>query len=180
MDFTMYKKRKTRVDELIRRGKVIREKLVPIWAEYRKFHLDAARFNGEAWPLCKLEMQGLRTPDIDFVLDLLLEQEKLLNRQIDYDKHLDRLDSKSGDSEGSICLSTNRRSLWIELKNCSVESIAPMSSACWDVTTRTAGLSSTFDVRPERRSHFGLNTPTEPLRSFGPRSIHHGYDASLS
>ena len=68
-----YESRKRRVEDIIQRGNDLRERLVPIWEDYRQFYLDAARFNSEAWPLCKMDVQQLRTPDIDFVLDLLLE-----------------------------------------------------------------------------------------------------------
>lgn len=101
-----YPKREQRVEELIQRGKELRERLVPLWEDYRRFYLDAARVNNEAWPLFKMEVQELRTPDVDFVLDLLLEQRRLITRQNEYARMLDELPFRSRKSNVSTGLST--------------------------------------------------------------------------
>ncbi len=101
-----YETREQKVERLIQRGKDLKERLLPLWADYRQFYLDAARFNGEASPLCKVDVQQLCTPDVDFVLDLLLEQRRLITRQIEYSKHLDQLPLRGRKSNSSIGLSS--------------------------------------------------------------------------
>ena len=75
---------KQRLQELIKEGEDLKERLLPIWAEYRRFVLDVGRYNRQTWPVIRIDMAGLETPDFDFILDVLGEHSRQLDRSEDY------------------------------------------------------------------------------------------------
>lgn len=65
---------KLRINELIAKGEDLRQRLLPIWTEYRKFMLESSRCYKCVFPYVRIELDDLDIPDIDHVLNVLREK----------------------------------------------------------------------------------------------------------
>jgi len=75
---TNFTEKQERINDLIERGQKLKDDLLPLWSEYRRWLWEIKFDYG-----FRLPSGELHTPDIDFLLDVLTERSNQIRRMED-------------------------------------------------------------------------------------------------